>query len=264
VTLRFGVVQFMRDMGDVFQFLVRTVFTKFFSTFYNDGDKYPLFLTALLPFLLMFVVDIVFSFVLSIRAREVRFFNVLSPRSWRTFNSSAYNSLPPDRLKAATPANRHASTFTNIHMPFIYRVNDTIRLRSGVHALYLGTKYINGQKAFVYRIGGKIYSSTLRPGKLGKIQFNFITNNNTTNNNSYYGSDGCSDDGDCSSSNSPEVVTPVRSFDFSQYPTLDDYHRLYPELSLSKDDYSSWRTSQGNSSNHVNSKANIDIHVDDD
>lgn len=195
MTLRFGVVQFMRDMGDVFQFLLRTVFTKFFSTFYNDGDKYPLFLTALLPFLLMFVVDIVFSFVLSIRAREVRFFNVLSPRSWRSFNSSAYNSLPPDRLKAATPANRHSSTFTNIFSPYIYRVNDTIRCRSGVHAIYLGTRFIDGKKAYLYKVGGKVYSSNLRPArfgkfyatnlqpiKRGKFQFNVITNKN------YYGS----------------------------------------------------------------------------
>lgn len=195
MTLRFGVVQFMRDMGDVFQFLLRTVFTKFFSTFYNDGDKYPLFLTALLPFLLMFVVDIVFSFVLSIRAREVRFFNVLSPRSWRSFNSSAYNSLPPDRLKAATPANRHSSTFTNIFSPYIYRVNDTIRCRSGVHAIYLGTRFIDGKKAYLYKVGGNVYSSNLRPArfgkfctanlqpiKRGKFQLNIISNKH------YYGS----------------------------------------------------------------------------
>lgn len=186
---------FFRDLNTVSNFLFNRIGRKFFLTFYRSSDSYFLFLTALLPFILMFCFDIVMSFILSVRSRQLRFFNILSPRSWRTFNSSVYNSLPPDRLKAATPANRHSSTFTNIFSPYIYRVNDTIRCRSGVRAIYLGTRFIDGKKTYLYRVGGTVYSSNLRPSrfgkfctanlqpiKRGKFQLNIISNKH------YYGS----------------------------------------------------------------------------
>ena len=188
------VEQFFSDFVSVMTFLFNKIGRRFFFTFYH-GDGYYLFLTALLPFIFMFCFDIIMSFVFSVRCRHVRFFNVLSPRSWRTFNSSAYNSLPSDRLKAATPANRYSSTFTNIFSPYIYRVNDTIRCRSGVHAIYLGTRFIDGKKSYLYRVGGTVYSSNLRPArfvkfctanlqpiKRGKFQLNIISNKH------YYGS----------------------------------------------------------------------------
>lgn len=190
-----NVDSFFRDMNAVSNFLFNRIGRKFFLTFYRTDKSYYLFLTALLPFILMFCFDIIMSFILSVRSRQFRFFNVLSPRSWRSFNSSAYNSLPPDRLKAATPANRHSSTFTNIFSPYIYRVNDTIRCRSGVHAIYLGTRFIDGKKTYLYRVGGTVYSSNLRPArfgkfctanlqpiKRGKFQLNIISNKH------YYGS----------------------------------------------------------------------------
>lgn len=164
-----NVDNFFVDMNTVMSFLFTKIYRKFFQTFYRSDKAYYLFLTALLPFILMFCFDIVMSFILSVRSRQFRFFNVLSPRSWRTFNTSAYNSLPPDRLKAATPANRHSSTFTNIFSPYIYRVNDTIHCRSGVHAIYLGTRFIDGKKAYLYRVGATVYSSNLRPARFGKF-----------------------------------------------------------------------------------------------
>ena len=186
---------FFYDMNSVMSFLFNKIARRFFLTFYRSDKAYYLFLTALLPFILMFCFDIIMSFILSVRSRQFRFFNVLSPKSWRTFNSTAYNSLPPDRLKAATPSNRHSSTFTNIFSPYIYRVNDTIRCRSGVHAIYLGTRFIDGKKAYLYKVGGKVYSSNLRPArfckfytanlqpiKRGKFQLNIISNKH------YYGS----------------------------------------------------------------------------
>lgn len=188
-----AVEEFFSDFISVMSFLFNKIGRRFFFTFYH-GDGYYLFLTALLPFIFMFCFDIIMSFIFSVRCRQVRFFNLLSPRSWRAFNSSAYNSLPPDRLKAATPANRFTSTFKGIYSPFIYRVNDSIRLRNGYSATYLGTKYVNGQRAYIYRIDGKLLSCSLRPARFGRVyssslssrdfkkfQFNVIRNNN------YYG-----------------------------------------------------------------------------
>lgn len=180
LNLSFSVDEFfLKHMPQVFSFL-RKIFQSFFETFY-EGSGYFLFLTALLPVILMFVVDIIFSFIFSIRVRHVRFFNVLSPKCWRSFSAQTYNSLPAERLKPMVNANRNISLFP----PYTYRVNDVIRLKSGLRATYLGVRYIDGKRAYIYRIGGKVYSSFLQPGKLvrrGKIQFNFITNHNTNHN----------------------------------------------------------------------------------
>lgn len=190
-----NVDNFFEDMKSVMSFLFTKIGRRFFQTFYHSDKAYYLFLTALLPFILMFCFDIVMSFILSVRSRQFRIFNVFSPRSWRSFNSSAYNSLPSDRLKAATPSNRYSSTFTNIFSPYIYRVNDTIRCRSGINAIYLGTRFIDGKKSYLYKVGGTVYSSNLRPArfgkfctanlqpiKRGKFQLNIISNKH------YYGS----------------------------------------------------------------------------
>lgn len=90
--------KFFVQLNTVSQFLQK-IFSKFFSTFYEYDGGYYLFITALLPFMLMFVVDILFSFIFSVRSREIRFFNVFSPKSWKSFNSQTYNRLPAERLK---------------------------------------------------------------------------------------------------------------------------------------------------------------------
>lgn len=171
--------KFFVSLNSVSAFL-RKVFLNFFSTFYEYDNGYYLFITALLPFMLMFVVDILLSFIFSIRGREIRFFNVLSPKSWKLFNSQTYNRLPAERLKPMTLTNRNVSLF----QPYTYRVNDVLRLKCGLRATYLGIKYVDGHKAYIYKVNHKIYSSTLSPGKMvrfGKIQFNFIKNHNYNN-----------------------------------------------------------------------------------
>ena len=48
-----------------------------------------LFYTAMLPAFLMLCFDIIMSIICSVRLRELRFFNVLSPRSWALYRSSS-------------------------------------------------------------------------------------------------------------------------------------------------------------------------------
>lgn len=182
---------FYTDLLPIHDFL-RSVFMQLFGTLYNTSELKPkqvaLFWTALFPVILMIAFDIIMSFIFSIRARDIRFFNVLSPKSWRNFNASAYNNLPVERLKPLTSVNRFSSTFKNIFPPYHYRVNDSFKLKNGYSATYVGCRYIDGLKYYQYRILGKTYLSHLKPGKFKRLHFNFITNNNITNITNYNGS----------------------------------------------------------------------------
>lgn len=176
---------FYTDLLEVHSFF-KYVLSRLFNTFYNTSEIKPkqsaLFWTALFPVILMFAVDIIMSFIFSARSRNIRFFNVLSPKCWRSFNASSYNNLPSDRLKPLTSVNHFSSTFKSFFPPYRYRVNDSFKLKNGYSATYVGFRYIDGLKYYNYRIQGKTYLSPLKPSKLKRFQLNFITNNNTTNN----------------------------------------------------------------------------------
>lgn len=175
---------FYTDLLEVHGFFKMCI-TRLLNTFYNTSEIKPkqsaLFWTALFPVILMFAVDIIMSFIFSARSRNIRFFNVLSPKCWRSFNAAAYNHLSADRLKPLTSVNRYSSTFKSFVLP--YRVNDSFKLKNGYSATYVGCRYIDGLKYYCYRILGKTYLSPLKPVKLKRFQLNFITNNNTTHNN---------------------------------------------------------------------------------
>ena len=66
----------------VFRFFER-MFGDLISRTYKVTEYNFLFYMAFLPFVLMFVFDLVMSFILSIKYRQLKLFNALSSKSWR-------------------------------------------------------------------------------------------------------------------------------------------------------------------------------------
>lgn len=80
--------QFFYDWRTVADFFIGKSMN-LFNTLYRNNEWNFLFYSAVLPAFLMLAFDIVFSFILSFRLRQVKIFNVLSPRSWSALRNSA-------------------------------------------------------------------------------------------------------------------------------------------------------------------------------
>ena len=124
-----------------------------------------LFYTAMLPAFLMLCFDIIMSIICSVRLRELRFFNVLSPRSWALYRSSSASiannprdsSLKYSRLNGLSNYLKGYKTIKS---------NDVVRCKDGMRFIYLGSKLNNGKLYHVYRSSnGSMYYSTLKPSK---------------------------------------------------------------------------------------------------
>lgn len=118
---------------------------------------------ALLPFVLMFCFDLLMSFILSIRHRELKFFNCFSPKSWRIIgdqrNHTREVSLKYTRLSSLAVG------------MFRYKnacAGDVIRHKDGTRTTYLGTRMHNGQYVYAYNTQNGIVFSTLKPSKWAK------------------------------------------------------------------------------------------------
>ena len=151
-----------QDVAGWFQGLVN----KLFNTIIRKNDWNFIFYTAMLPAFLMLCFDIIMSIICSIRLRELRFFNVLSPRSWALFRSSSAsvaNNLRDYSLKYS----RFSGFFNYLRLYKTIKTNDIVRCKDGMRFVYLGAKQLyDSQMYHVYRSSnGSIYYSSMKPGK---------------------------------------------------------------------------------------------------
>lgn len=150
-----SVIQFFRVQTNVF-----------LNTIYGRYQWGYLFYCALLPSLLMFVFDIIMSFILSVRYRQIKFFNALSPKSWRIIgeqkNFPREVSIKHTRLSPLSIGLLRYKSYKNA------RSGDIIRSKDGFKSTYLGSGLHNGEQVFVYKTSNGFIFSTLRPYEWSK------------------------------------------------------------------------------------------------
>lgn len=138
---------------------------RFLNQFYTNPKWNYLFYCAMLPAVLAIVFDIVMSFILSVRLREIRFFNCFSPRSWRLYGDVKNRVKTPDmRLKPFNFSLRFTRFNSVLFMKFKkYKSGDLIRCKDGFRATFLGMRSINDNYYYVYKTSNGIYYSRLSP-----------------------------------------------------------------------------------------------------
>lgn len=170
--------QYFVDFYTVGQRIV-TMWRQLFQTLFARNDYNFLFYTAILPFVLMFCADLIFSFILSFRVRKVQFFNVLSPASWKALNSNRLNqSVTSSRIRALNEVRYRGSDISpkylrlstlSLRLKNNYskaRVGDIIRCKDGERFIYCGLRLdVKNRHLYAYRNRGGVYYSTLKPSR---------------------------------------------------------------------------------------------------
>lgn len=163
------------DVYEVLDWLLETI-RSFLSSLF-DSEYSWLFYLALLPALLMFVFDILMTFILSVRLREFRFFNVVSPKSWRMVNevrnrsvnnnlSSDLKNHPRDYFLKYT---RLSSLAVRLNQYKHAKAGDIIRCKDGFKSIYQGVKLKkDGTVLYKYETNSKVLFSTLKPSQWSK------------------------------------------------------------------------------------------------
>ncbi len=150
----------------------------FLQQIYSNNNWNFLFYTALLPVVLMFCADLIFTFILSFRCREIRFFNVLSPSSWKSLNNLRLNqSVAAYRLQSLKEIRNYGRDLAPkyLHLSFFslrlnkYRkakAGDVIRCKDGERFVYVGMR-LDAKNSPLYAYRGKngVYYSTMKPSK---------------------------------------------------------------------------------------------------
>lgn len=140
----------------------------FFSNIYDDRRYNFLFYTAFLPVVLMFFTDVIFTFILSFRMKELRFFNVVSPRSWALFretNSQLKNNVQSNELRY------HGLSKFSLYLRSFHRLNraqagDIIRNRKdSSYSIYNGIRMYKDKVYYSYVTNQGIVLSNLKPSK---------------------------------------------------------------------------------------------------
>lgn len=136
-----------------------------FSNIIRKNDWNFLFYTAMLPAFLMLCFDIIMSVICSIRLREIKFFNVMSPRSWSLMRSSSA-SVSNNPRDYSLKYSRFSGVLNYLRLYKTIKTNDIVRCKDGMRFVYLGGKLHGTQMCHVYRSSnGSIYYSTMKPGK---------------------------------------------------------------------------------------------------
>lgn len=138
---------------------------RFLNQFYTNNKWNYLFYCAMLPAVLAIVFDIVMSFILSVRLREIRFFNCLSPRAWRLYGDAKNRVNSSDvRLKPSNGSLRYSRLNRALLMKFKkYRRGDVVRADDGTKATYLGMRFFDDNYYYAYKTSNGIYYSRLSP-----------------------------------------------------------------------------------------------------
>lgn len=137
----------------------------------------------------MFIVDLLLSFVYSVRVREVKFINILSPRSMSSFKNGL-SSHSVHSIQSKDYSNRNSRINGDVKnyprenslkyvrfMPapilkILYskvRAGDSVRTRDGSRFTYVGMRMHNGNPYFAYRNKDGLYLSSIKPKSFYRI-----------------------------------------------------------------------------------------------
>lgn len=167
-----SVDDFLIAFDEVIRFF-RTRTNVFLNTIYGKSEWSYLFYCALLPVVLAFVFDLVMTFILSVRLREIKLFNCFSVNSWRLMsesrNKNINRSISDSRMKPLFSFPR----FTRLNMFMIlkfrkFRAGDVIYTRDGLKATYLGIRLKDDKYLYAYKTSNGIYYSRLTPKQFAK------------------------------------------------------------------------------------------------
>ncbi len=136
-----------------------------------------MFYLALMPFVLTFCFDLIMSFILSVRLRELKLFNAFSPKSWRMINETKNRSInnysmsdlknhPRDTFLKYT---RLSSLAVRLNQYKHAKAGDIIRSKDGFKSIYQGVKLNkDGSVLYKYHTNNGILFSTLKPSQWSK------------------------------------------------------------------------------------------------
>lgn len=144
---------------------VRSTWMNMFNVLIRNDEWNFLFYFAMLPAFLMICFDIIMSIICSIRLRELKFFNVFSPRSWSTLSSSA-TSVANHPRDYGLKYSRFGSLALHFKSYRNAKAGDVLRCKDGTRFTYMGGKLHGNTLHHVYRSSnGTLYYSTLKPSK---------------------------------------------------------------------------------------------------
>ncbi len=163
------------DLYDVAYWLSETI-ADFMHQIYESEWGWMFYL-ALMPFVLTFCFDLIMSFILSVRLRELKLFNAFSPKSWRMINESKNRSInnysmsdlknhPRDIFLKYT---RLSSLAVRLNQYKHVKAGDIIRSKDGFKSVYQGVKLNkDGSVLYKYHTNNGILFSTMKPSQWAK------------------------------------------------------------------------------------------------
>lgn len=184
--------QFFYDFDTVSVFVIGNLRT-LLQNIYGNSNWNFLFYAALIPVVLMFCSDLIFTLILSVRVRELRFFNCLSARSWRSLRMERFpssnvrfryikgfkhygGSLEPKFLRFSK-LSVYLMKYRNI------KAGDVIRTVDGLRFIYKGVYVMSdGHTSYIYENGRSKYYSSLAPKE-------WVKSSGSIRQDSLYGSD---------------------------------------------------------------------------
>lgn len=140
----------------------------------NSRYNYLLYM-ALVPTVLMICVDIIFSFILSVRCREFRLFNCLSSRSWHSLRVNTGSARNNRLYSLSVETKNHPRDFSlrsfrlsDLSLRLTkYRnakAGDVIRCQDGTRFFYVGLRLdAKNKPLYAYRTNNGVYYSYLNP-----------------------------------------------------------------------------------------------------
>lgn len=142
-----------------------------------ESDYGWMFYLALMPFVLTFCFDLIMSFILSVRLRELKLFNAFSPKSWRMVNETRNRSI--NNYSMSDLKNHPRDTFlkyTRLSSLAVYlkqyknaKAGDIIRSKDGFKSVYQGVKLNkDGSVLYKYETNSKVYFSSMKPSQWSK------------------------------------------------------------------------------------------------
>lgn len=153
------------------------MFHDFLDVIYESEEWGWMFYLALFPTLFLFVFDLMMTFILSVRLRELKLFNAFSPKSWRMLNDSRNRSInnysmsdlknhPRDTFLKYT---RLSSLAVRLNQYKHVKAGDIIRSKDGFKSVYQGVKLNkDGSVLYKYHTNNGILFSTMKPSQWAK------------------------------------------------------------------------------------------------
>lgn len=168
--------QFFYDFNSVSMWLF-SQFRQMLQGLYGSTRYNYVLYMALVPTVLMICVDIIFSFILSVRAREFRHFNCFSARSWQSLRvnsgSVSGNRLYP--LSGGLRNNARDISLRSFRLSDLSlrltkyknaKAGDVIRCSDGSRFVYVGLRLdAKNKPLYAYRSNSGVYYSTFNPRK---------------------------------------------------------------------------------------------------